>query len=194
MTADDDMHDKHGLPPRPPQLGRDEGLREAAELLWCAAHGTLPAEARLRGYLDGPEQQAEVRAVNDLLSRLPLLTAERQDDLDAAYDQGAREWAEMHRQLAEQLREARERADRLDAEALELHEACEGYEADVVALRERADWLARAVEAAQGLALVWHHLEDEARNEGTEGVITYIKASLALRAALSAAETERTDD
>ena len=116
MTADDDMHDKHGLPPRPPQLGRDEGLREAAELLWCAAHGTLPAEARLRGYLDGPEQQAEVRAVNDLLSRLPLLTAERQDDLDAAYDQGAREWAEMHRQLAEQLREARERADRLARE------------------------------------------------------------------------------
>ena len=28
MTADDDMHDKHGLPPRPPQPGRDEGPRE----------------------------------------------------------------------------------------------------------------------------------------------------------------------
>ena len=86
---------------------RGEGLREAAELLWCAAHGTLPAEARLRGYLDGPEQQAEVRAVNDLLSRLPLLTAER----DAAVGWKAL-WeasTDALHEAQEQLREARER-------------------------------------------------------------------------------------
>ena len=188
----------------PSELGRDEGLREAAELLWCAAHGTLPAEARLRGYLDGPEQQAEVRAVNDLLSRLPLLTAERQDDLDAAYDQGAREWAEMHRQLAEQLREARERADRLDAEALELHEACEGYEADVVALRERADRLARAVEQARRWLRQWNPNERHAAWEAfdalapilgatPEQIEAYKSTGTWPRAALSAAETGSTD-
>ena len=102
MTADDDMHDKHGLPPRPPQPGRDEDLREQVR------RAILDRD---NPYLSEQVSEAQADVAADAV--LPLLTAERQDDLDAAYDQGAREWAEMHRQLAEQLREARERADRL---------------------------------------------------------------------------------
>jgi hypothetical protein len=47
-----------------------------------------------------------------------------------------------------------------------------------------------ALAAVEGLALTWQHLEDEARDEGTAGTLTYIGAARALRAALARATPE----
>jgi hypothetical protein len=114
-------------------------------------------QAGCRKYLDpAPGEPGEGAPLDRLLSDLAVI-------LRATYDDGISDEAQAT--IIGRIVVARQHLDAARAEAAGLR---------------------RQTEAAEGLAVTWHYLEDEARHEGTEGVITYVKAALALQTALTA--------